>query len=116
MREPKANVQLSAAFASTFTHSDLKKTFKAAKRQAKRKQDPTKSCAEVKLLADTLGSKKSKKTRKLVKKAMAFCNGRAHLSAARFHLEAAKAAIPGPPRQARFSKKTPMAKPGSTSS
>lgn len=93
LAKPAPTIELSAAYAQAFTHADLAKTFKKAKRLAKRKQDPAAACTEVRALTDHLGSKKRKKTRRLVAKAKKFCDGYAHLASARFHLRVADAAV-----------------------
>lgn len=92
LANPPPSIQLSAAYAQ-FTHSDLAKSFKQVKRIAKKKQDPAPLCSEIRVLTDHLGSKKAKKTKKLVKKASKFCNGYAHLASAQFHMRVVERAM-----------------------
>ncbi len=92
LANPPPSIQLSAAYAQ-FTHNDLKKTYRQAKRLAKRRQDPAKLCSEIRVLTDHLGSKKARKTKRLVRKAKKFCDGTAHVASARYHLRAAEQAL-----------------------
>ncbi|MEQ8272061.1 MAG: hypothetical protein RMA76_15510 [Deltaproteobacteria bacterium] len=92
LANPPPSIQLTGAYAQ-FTRGDLVKTYKKAKRAAKRKQDPAPLCSEIRVLTDHFGSKKSKKTRRLVKKASKFCDGYAHLASARYHMRVVDKAL-----------------------
>lgn len=93
--EPKPSLPaLSPALKKIFNAKNLKETLSKAKRAAKRKQDPKEHCDNALVTAKYLESKKriARKTKKLVKKAYAYCHGPGALASVRFRLRAAVAA------------------------
>jgi hypothetical protein len=86
--------ELSAAMKSMFTEASLKTDLKKAKAIAKKKGDPEESCKKIMLTTHVVGEKKkqTKKTKKLLKEATAFCEGSAIVAAIGFHLREAEKA------------------------
>jgi hypothetical protein len=93
--EPEPSMpELSATMKSMFTADTLKSDVKKAKQIAKKKGDPEDTCKKIELTARVVSEKKKKdkKTKKLLKDAVGFCEGPARVATVQFHLrEAAKA-------------------------
>jgi hypothetical protein len=93
--EPEpAMPELSATMKSMFTADSLKTDVKKAKQIAKKKGDPEETCKKIGITAKVVGEKKKKdkKTKKLLKEAVSFCEGPARVITVQYHLrEAAKA-------------------------
>jgi len=86
--------ELSATMKSMFTADSLKGDVKKAKAIAKKKGDPEETCKKIGLTSKVVAEKKKKdkKTKKLLKEAVGFCEGPARVATVQFHLrEAAKA-------------------------
>ena len=92
-KEPETQVALSGQLASMFTSGDLKKAFKKVKRTVKRKKDPEAECKKVMVMVDALKDKKRRKTKKLVKRARSYCEGRALTASVGFQLKEAQKAL-----------------------